>query len=410
MNNNQTSIGTSILDYIDDDAVWLNYIENKLSDYADDSEIQFFIDMYNDGHCRSMCKLISEGRYIFSVPQKMQISKNHGNKKRTVYRFNKKEMAVLKILAYELHEYDWLFSPCLYSFRRHICAANAVKKLFETKNFEKMWGFKADVHNYFNSINTDRLLHELHNDLSDDKLFSLFKGILSDSRVLYRGEIKEEQKGVMAGIPISAFLANYYLKNVDEYFDSLDCLYMRYADDILILAHSKEQLLNLRNKLIEMVTERGLVMNPDKELFFEPGQKFEFLGFDISADCIDISSNTMHKMKGKIRRSARSIRRWMIKKNAPIEGTIRALIREYNRRFYGYESGELSWSAWYFSTITTTKSLHEIDHYFQEWARYVATGRHNKKNYDIISYETLKSCGYRPLVSEYYNRKSQAQT
>lgn len=312
---------------------------------------------------------------------------------------------VLKIVAYELYEYDWLFSDHLYSFRRNVCAADAVKELFRTRNLDKMWGFKADVHNYFNSIDIGRLLPRLKSDLSDDRLYSMIEGILSEPRVSFRGEILEEQKGVMAGIPISSFLANYYLKDVDARFDSVDCIYMRYADDILILADSEEKLLSLRGELIEMVEDLELGMNPDKEIFFEPGEAYEFLGYSISADRIDICSNTVHKMKGKIRRSARSIRRWMIRKDAPVIGTIRALIRDYDDRFYGYEIGEISWSAWYFSVITTTDSLHEIDLYFQDWARYVATGKHNKKNYTAIPYETLKMCGYRPLVSEYYNHK-----
>ena len=146
-------------------------------------------------------------------------------------------------------------------------------------------------------------------------------------------------------------------------------------------------------------------MNPKKEKFFQPGENFEFLGFNISGDNIDVGANTVRKMKGKIRRSAKAIRRWMLKKNAPIKGTIRAFIREYNHKFYGYESGELSWSSWFLPTITTSESLHEIDKYMQDWIRYIATGRHNKKNYDAVSYELMKECGYSPLVTQYYDMR-----
>ena len=37
----------------------------------------------------------------------------------------------------------------------------------------------------------------------------------------------------------------------------------------------------------------------------------------------------------------------------------------------------------------------------QECLRYIKTGRHNKKNYNL-KYEELKKLGYKPLVSEYY--------
>ncbi len=366
--------------------------------------------MFEDPLCRAVCDEIAKGEHRFSVPKKKLISKNRTGKMRTVYQFDDREMMALKIVADQLCAYDRLFSPDLYSFRRNVHAGDAVRKLFRTPGLGSKWGFKADVHNYFNSIDVDRLLPELKRDLSDDRLYGMFESILSDPRVVFGGEVIEERKGVMAGIPVSAFLANYYLKDVDSFFGSLDCTYMRYADDILILADSEEEALQYRDTLARMVESRGLEMNPDKEVFFRPGQPFEFLGFKVSEAGIDISENSVRKMKGKIRRSARSIRRWMLRKDAPVGGTIKALIREYNRRFYGNESGELSWSAWYFSSITTTDSLHEIDMYLQDWIRYVATGRHNKKNYDAVPYGMMRDRGYRPLVSEYYNRRKQAQT
>lgn len=153
---------------------------------------------------------------------------------------------------------------------------------------------------------------------------------------------------------------------------------MRYADDLLILADSEDKILEYCDTLIRMIQKEGLEMNPDKELFFHPGQEPEFLGFRISSRGIDIGVNTINKMKGKIRRAARSIRWWMLEKGAPVEGTIRALICDYNKRFYEFREGETSWASWYFSTITTTDSINKIDLYFQDRIRYVATGRQTR--------------------------------
>ena len=48
------------------------------------------------------------------------------------------------------------------------------------------------------------------------------------------------------------------------------------------------------------------------------------------------------------------------------------------------------------------RSLHEIDLYCQDWILYIASGRHIKKNHTLLTYEMMRDCGYRPLVSEYY--------
>ncbi len=401
--NDSRDQGVSLLAVINDDSIWNAFIDRRQSINPDDPDIELVRSMMGNGACRAVCEEISEGSHIFSIPEKKLIPKGNSGKMRTVYQLDRYEMVSMKIIADQLYRYDWLFSDNLYSFRRNVFVGDAIRKLFSIHDLDQIWGYKADVHNYFNSIPVGRLLDNLERDLSDDLLFELFRGILSNNSVRFRGEVITEEKGVMAGIPVSAFLANYYLKDLDERFAGLDCVYMRYADDILILADSEEKIMELRALLSDEIRSAGLEMNPDKEVFFRPGEPFEFLGFQVSSAAIDISSNTVRKMKGKIRRSSKSIRRWMLRKNAPVNGTIRALIRKYNSLFYGYESGELSWAAWYFSTITTSKSLHEIDLYFQEWLRYIATGRHNHKNRAVVTYDLIKSCGYRPLVSEYYN-------
>lgn len=394
----------SLLKSIDDDDVWNSLIQRKESVNPDDPDIGLLRRMLQDPHCRAVRREISKGIHDYSLPVKKMIPKHNG-KLRTVFELNQYEMAVMKVVADRMHTYDYLFSDCLFSFRRSVYAGDAVRKLLSLHGLGSMWGYKADIHDYFNSIPVESLLSTLKDDLSDADLYEMFNTILSNKNVRFKGEVISETKGVMAGIPISAFLANYYLMDVDRLFEGKDCVYMRYADDILILSSSKESLIGLRNELIEQVHIKGLEMNPDKEYFFNPGQPFDFLGFQIMEGKIDISANTVRKIKGRIRRSSKSIRRWMLRKNAPIKGTIRALIRKYNRLFYGYESGELSWAKWYFSVITTSSSLHEIDLYFQDWLRYIATGRHTHKNHAIVPYDMLKSCGYRPLVSEYYASK-----
>lgn len=394
----------SLLETIDDDRVWESLIQRRGSINPDDPDIDFLGRMLVDPECRRIRRDISLGIHEFSIPVKKLIPKS-GGKMRTVYQLDRCEMAVMKVIADRLHEYDGLFCDCLYSFRRNKYVGDAIRRLFSTRNLGSMWGYKADVHDYFNSIPVEPLLRDLRKDLEDDRLYDMLDSILSDDRVRFRGGIVTESKGVMAGLPISAFLANYYLRDVDRAFSDRDCIYMRYADDILILSDSEDGLMQLRAELHDAIGSKGLEMNPKKERFFSPGEPFEFLGFLISGEDIDISPNTVRKIKGRMRRSSRSIRRWMLRKNAPAKGTVRALIRKYNRLFYGSEPGELSWARWYFSTITTVKSLHEIDLYFQECLRYIPTGRHNHKNYEVLPYDVLRSCGYRPLVSEYYSKR-----
>lgn len=93
---------------------------------------------------------------------------------------------------------------------------------------------------------------------------------------------------------------------------------------------------------------------------------------------------------------------WKDKKNLPPEKALTTINKKFNKKFYGKVDNETSWSYWYFPIINTSKSLKEVDAYFQDEQRYLYTGRHNKMNNKKCPYETLKSCGYKPLVHEYY--------
>lgn len=393
----------SILDKINLDSTWNDFLSRKKMTDIIDARVPRYEALFNDPQCREVIQSIVDGRHTFTIPKKKLISRHNTAKKRAVYNFDEYEMMALRLLAMELYRFDNLFDDCLYSFRRGRSVKNAIVKLSDDKRLNTYYGYKADIHDYFNSIDVERLTNSLMKEIDDKRLNCLFASILLDGRTDHNGEIIYEKKGAMAGVPISAFLANYYLKDVDNYFSNEKCIYMRYADDILILCEDKIMLEHHRSSLLRMIKEHGLEINPKKEQYIFPNDPIEFLGFTITQNCIDISQKTVRKTKSKIRRSARSIRRWMLKKNAPVEGTIRAMIRTYNHKFFGYDNSELTWALWYLPAISTDKSLKEIDHHLQDWIRYIATGRHNKKNYVAVPYEMMVKNGYRTLVDYYHN-------
>ena len=77
----------------------------------------------------------------------------------------------------------------------------------------------------------------------------------------------------------------------------------------------------------------------------------------------------------------------------------------YSAKFYDdEEERNFNWSRWFFPVLTTDRGLRELDRYFAECLRYIKSGRHYKGNYSV-TYEKLKSLGYRSLVNEYYKFK-----
>ena len=341
------------------------------------------------------------------IPHKKIINKMGTDKKRVVYSFAPDEMTILKLLAFKLYDYDRWFSPNCYAFRRGVKASDAVFDIIRAIGDQKMWAYKLDIHNYFNSISIDILLPMLEEMMANDlPLYHFFKRMLTNDKVIYNGETIQEKHGVMAGTPTSSFLANVYLKVVDKHFHVARVTYARYSDDIIIFAPDFETLEEHKNQMASFLRQYQLEINPDKERIYSPNEAYEFLGFKCHGRNIDISEATIKKTKGKIKRAAKSLMRWSSKKNIEPEKAMKGLINHFNRVFY--EDGDtemLTWSRWFFPVINQTNGLKEIDHYLQQNIRFLSTGKHNKTNYKTV-YTQLKRLGYKSLVNEYYKYKN----
>ena len=341
------------------------------------------------------------------IPKKKIINKMGTGKKRVVYSFAPDEMTILKLLAFKLYDYDRWFSPNCYAFRRGVKASDAVFDIIHAIGDQKMWAYKLDIHNYFNSISIDILLPMLKEMMTNDlPLYHFFERMLTNDRVIYNGETIQEKHGVMAGTPTSPFLANVYLKAVDKHFHDAHVTYARYSDDIIIFAPDLDTLEEHKSRMADFLKQYQLEMNPDKEKVYSPDEAYEFLGFKCHGRDIDISEATVKKMKGKIRRAAKSLMRWSSKKYIEPEKAMKGLINHFNRVFF--EDGDtetLTWSRWFFHVINQTNGLKEIDHYLQQNIRFLSTGKHNKTNYKT-DYAQLKRLGYKSLVNEYYKYKN----
>lgn len=398
---------SSLIDQLYSEQAWEEFLAYRLTKrrfkWHEFDEADLFIE--DKAYKPIVEQILSKG---VGIPHKQVINKMGSNKKRIVYQYDEETMTLLKLLAYQLYRYDDAFTPNCYAFRRGIHATDAVLKISNTVCNKHLWGYKVDIHNYFNSVDIPLLMGMLEELLRDDNtLLSFFRDMLMDDRAEYNGEIVHEARGVLAGVPTASFLANVYLMDMDHYFHEQGVIYARYSDDIIIFAKDYDTLQTHRATILRFLAERHLEVNPSKEHIYAPDEAFEFLGFECLNGHIDVSASGVEKMKGKIRRKTRALLRWQKRKGAPKERAMARLITIFNHKFFdSSDNDSLTWSRWYFPIITEKKSLEEIDHYLQQCIRLFATGHHTKANYRV-SYDILKELGYRSLVNEYYKSRGQ---
>lgn len=124
-----------------------------------------------------------------------------------MYSFQGDEGILLKFIAFHLFRYNEQFSKNCYAFRREYGAGDAIRLLRTSSNIRGQFCLKADISNYFNSIDVELLIQKLSFlKNSDMSLYRLFVRILREERVVEDSVVLSDKHGAMAGTPISPFL------------------------------------------------------------------------------------------------------------------------------------------------------------------------------------------------------------
>ena len=97
---------------------------------------------------------------------------------------------------------------------------------------------RTDVRCYYESIDHFLLMEQLAEHVKDRLILNLlwqYLNRLVESDGLYR----EVQRGISRGCPLSPLIGAFYLSSLDAQFQQAGLFYVRYMDDILILAPTR---------------------------------------------------------------------------------------------------------------------------------------------------------------------------
>ncbi|MET7728260.1 group II intron reverse transcriptase/maturase [Streptomyces mirabilis] len=269
-------------------------------------------------------------------------------------------------------EWEARFEPRSYGFRPGRGCHDAIGAIFlaaKGKDPKRQWILDADLAAAFDRIDHDRLLAAIGQFPARGLVGQWLK-----AGVIDRGCFAPTEEGVPQGGIISPALMNVALHGMEE---AAGVRYrptgpragelavgsptlIRYADDLVVLCHSREEAQQVKERLAVWLAPRGLAFNEDKTRIAHLDEGCDFLGF------------TVRRFNGKL----------LIKPSKTAVRRIRARLTAEVRALRGQNAGAViaklnpiirGWAA-YYRGVVSSKVFTSLDNHVwklvYKWARH----------------------------------------
>lgn len=167
---------------------------------------------------------------------------------------------------------------------------SAVLKAFANTK-ASMWFLKLDMRKYFDSIDHAVLRCKMRQVCKDWDLLRLLDRIIGSYST-------SEGKGIPIGNLTSQHFANFYLSSFDHYIKEVLHIkrYVRYMDDCILWASTKEELLFCRRVLVQYL-EQELKLSVKYSVINKTENGVPFLGFLLKGDRILVLRSKRKRLK-----------------------------------------------------------------------------------------------------------------
>lgn len=268
---------------------------------------------------RELTNRISKGKYTPSPVRRVEIPKPDGGMRKlgipTVI-----DRTIQQAITQQLMPiYEPLFAAGSYGYRPGRGAKQAIHKVKEYAEKGYTFAVSLDLSKYFDTLNHERLLMLLRQNVEDERVVQLIKRYLK-SGVMENGVVTTTEEGSPQGGNLSPLLANIYLDEFDQEFAKRGVPCIRYADDIVLLAKSKRASARLLEGSTRYLEEKlKLTVNREKSRTVSVFaiKNFKFLGFALGRNgggiFIKVHPKSWKKFKSTLkslssRRSVQSIK------------------------------------------------------------------------------------------------------
>jgi len=249
-------------------------------------------------------KSIDTGDFFNDAPkQTFFIPKSNGTY-RQITLSSTKTKVIQKVLSAELN-HVMKFSDKSYAFRKGKSPFKAIMRVRDALHRYE-YVAKADIKNFFDSIQHDILIGKLKHIIQDQKIVHLIAYYLSQGS-LSKNKWLDKTEGIYQGDVLSPLLSNIYLNDFDYYLESKDIMFVRYSDDMLFFGKTQEEASQNRKTAIAYLQRIGLAFNMQKTYLSHLDKGFEYLGVSFVGNSLSIDTERLAKKIEKLKAESKKL-------------------------------------------------------------------------------------------------------
>jgi RNA-directed DNA polymerase len=232
--------------------------------------------------------------------------------------------AALRNVLEPIFERD--FAEHSYGFRPGRGCRQAVGQVEELLGQGQVWCLDADLKSYFDTIPHERLIQLVKRRVVDGNILALLEQCLKAGVMEELKGWQPTERGTPQGAVVSPILANLYLNPLDHEVARRGWSMVRYADDFVVLCHSKEEAERVLEMLRQWTTEAGLTLHPTKTRIVNAATEgFDFLGWHFRGGKKWPRKKSLQKLQDKLRpltrrTNGRSLSEIVAKANPTLRG------------------------------------------------------------------------------------------
>jgi RNA-directed DNA polymerase len=212
------------------------------------------------------------------------------------------QQAILQVLQ---PRWDSTFSDHSHGFRPNRRQHDAIREAQQYIAEGYGWVVDLDLEKFFDQIPHERLLSKLGERIEDLRLLRLIRSFLK-AGMMIGGLASPREEGAPQGGPLSPFLSNVVLDELDRELEGRKLRFVRYADDCNIYVKTERAGRRVMESVSRFITTKlRLKVNAAKSAVGRPEER-KFLGFTFRTigDTVErlISAKSLERVRQKIRK------------------------------------------------------------------------------------------------------------